>query len=97
MAVYDNERGHTNWKEQQLYGSSRLGMWKPEINLDSVGIINAAISTNLLSLTGNKNYELTNHLGNVMAVITDNRTQVGSEYEADVINAQDYSLFLIYF
>jgi RHS repeat-associated protein len=87
LAVYDNENNGQNWKEQQLYGSSRLGMWKPEINVSSSN------GSSIWSISGKKNYELNNHLGNVMAVITDNRLQNSTIYEPDVINAQDYYAF----
>ncbi|MCZ4222508.1 RHS repeat domain-containing protein [Pedobacter rhodius] len=87
LAVYDNANGHYNWKEQQLYGSSRLGMWKPELNIDSAG------GASLNSLTGNRNYELANHLGNTMAVISDNRLQTSNGYEADVLHSNDYYAF----
>lgn len=33
LAVYDNEGGTLHWQEQSLYGSSRLGMWRPNLNL----------------------------------------------------------------
>jgi len=87
LAVYDNANGHYNWKEQQLYGSSRLGMWKPELNIDSAG------GVSLSNVTGNRNYELSNHLGNNMVIISDNRIQTGNGYEADVLHANDYYAF----
>jgi len=87
LGVYDNENNGQNWKEQQLYGSSRLGMWKPEINL------NTTTGSSVANISGKKDYELSNHLGNVLAVITDNRLQNGSSYEPDVVNAQDYYAF----
>lgn len=87
LAVYDNKSGGTNWREQQLYGSSRLGMWKPNFNLasDSAGI--------KWNYTGLKFFELSNHLGNVMSVINDNRTLTGGVYSPTVMNAQDYYAF----
>ncbi len=87
LAVYDNKGGDFNWKEQQLYGSSRLGTWKPEHKLG------ATQNTSLWDLTGKKNYELSNHLGNVLAVVSDKRTYLSTttdNYEADVVSAQDY-------
>jgi RHS repeat-associated protein len=87
IGIYDNAGGTINWKEQQLYGSSRLGMWKPDINIASQS------GSSIWSTTGLKFYELTNHLGNVMAVITDNRTSIEGIYIPDVVNAQDYYAF----
>ncbi|MFD1631046.1 putative toxin [Pseudopedobacter beijingensis] len=91
LAVYENVGGTTptiTWKEQQLYGSSRLGMWKPDVNLAE------ANGSSVWGNTGQKFFELGNHLGNVMAVITDKRNPVsGGGYEAEVVNAQDYYAF----
>ncbi len=87
LAVYDNANSATNWKEQQLYGSSRLGIWKPEINIGSTS------GTAIWSLSGKKAYELSNHLGNVLAVISDSRILNGSTYDATVLSAQDYYAF----
>jgi len=66
LAVYEHKRGESDngtftLTEQHLYGAGRLGMRKRDLALN----------------TGNANespanyYELTNHLGNVMAVISD--------------------------
>ncbi|MGV8878078.1 MAG: RHS repeat domain-containing protein [Sphingobacteriaceae bacterium] len=92
LAVYDGAGGN-NWKEQQLYGSSRLGMWKPNINIAT------ANGTSVWDSTGRKFFELSNHLGNVLSVITDKRIQHSTDgitvdyYEPDVVSAQDYYPF----
>ena len=92
LAVYKiapNSAG-TFWREQHLYGSSRLGIWKPNINITSSG-------TGAWKLAGLKQYELTNHLGNVLAVVSDKRRGVDTNadgiidyYNPDVLSAQDY-------
>jgi RHS repeat-associated protein len=55
------------WKEQDLYGSSRLGIAKPEREVTGFFWASAAYTL----VAGAKSYELSNHLGNVMAVISD--------------------------
>ena len=84
------------WEEQHLYGSSRLGMWKPGIVVPSVlDPVNDAVQV------GSKFFELTNHLGNVMAVISDKKNAIPSpvnpavtdHYEAELVSAQDYTAF----
>ncbi len=84
LAIYDNASSTINWREQDLYGSSRLGTWAPGD----------------WGTTGNKTYELSNHLGNVLATITDRRLQVANtagtavdHYTADVASANDYYPF----
>lgn len=93
MAVYDNKGGTTNWREQDLYGSSRLGVWTPNVNL-----ANNNAST-VWDTIGHKQYELTNHLGNVLATITDKRLAISGPnntiayYQADLATAQLYYSF----
>ncbi|WP_443938772.1 RHS repeat domain-containing protein [Pedobacter sp. MW01-1-1] len=87
LALYDNAGGTNNWREQTLYGSSRLGIWKPNINLASQN------GGSVWNQTGKIAYELSNHLGNTMATISDNRLQVSGGYKADVLTAGDYYAF----
>ncbi|WP_027003140.1 RHS repeat domain-containing protein [Hugenholtzia roseola] len=69
--------GETILKEHNLYGSSRLGVVLGQ-------------QTKKVRLLGRKNYELSNHLGNVLAVITDNKRKVGASYETNVISETHY-------
>jgi RHS repeat-associated protein len=86
LAVYERRQDTLIWKEQHLYGSSRLGMLKPEkivtgaVNDVSNGSGYYASRTTI----GAKSYELSNHLGNVMAVISDRGV---------LLSAQDYYPF----
>jgi RHS repeat-associated protein len=67
LAVYEQNGASLVWKEQDLYGSSRLGMAKPEREVTGFFWASAAYTL----VAGAKSYELSNHLGNVMAVISD--------------------------
>ena len=75
-------------KDFVIYGSSRLGVY------------NGATSKGKRTL-GNKKYELSNHLGNVLSVITDNKIGVDNlnndliadYYEPLVISESDYYPF----
>jgi len=62
-------------------------MWRPNVNLA------VANGSSVWNSYGLKFFELSNHLGNVMAVISDNRVQNGSNYEPVVVNANDYYAF----
>jgi RHS repeat-associated protein len=66
--------------EQPLYGSSRLGMYKGGRKEGQ-------------RILGKKNYELTNHLGNVLSVITDNAGMKPDSVWATVVSATDYYPF----
>jgi RHS repeat-associated protein len=82
------------WDEQHLYGSSRLGMWRPGITVPA--ILNPTTDA---TLVGSRLYELTNHLGNVMVTITDKRLSHSSNgtdddyYKPEIISAYDYTPF----
>jgi RHS repeat-associated protein len=92
LALYDNAGSASNWREQDLYGSSRLGLWTPNVNL-ATGNAQTVYDT-----VGRKFFELTNHLGNVLETITDKRLQAASgslvdHYIADIASAQSYYAF----
>src|SRR5690554_4169297 len=79
--------------DRNIYGSSRLGVTKDTINmfnpytLQSYGVV------------GNRNYELTDHRGNVQTVINDIKYPLSSDnttvdsYEVGVSSVYDYSPF----
>jgi len=67
-------------EEQSIYGSSRLGL------------VNYASKTGYRSL-GGKKYELSNHLGNVLAVVSDNIHLDQDSTWTSLINTTDYYPF----
>jgi RHS repeat-associated protein len=67
-------------QSQPIYGSSRLGMYKGG-NIAGVRDL------------GNKHYELSNHLGNVLAVVTDNINMSNDSTLATIVSASDYYPF----
>ncbi|MCR9254448.1 MAG: hypothetical protein NXI20_28800, partial [bacterium] len=80
-------------EEYNIYGSSREGQIKTSEVVWQNGqpnVSNTGIHQNTL---GERSYEVTNHLGNVLAVITDRNTVVDSTYEAVVIMTSDYYPF----
>jgi RHS repeat-associated protein len=112
MSVYvdgDNNvnGGILSQTEVHLYGSSRLGMSTrttdvqdnpdappPAINLDGLGS-----GLNINFIRGNKFFELSNHLGNVLATVSDAKRAISANgntvdyYEAKEASAQDYYPF----
>ncbi|THU38416.1 hypothetical protein FAM09_17250 [Niastella caeni] len=97
LAIYSDKQNNQAgiwWQEQQLYGNNRLGMWTPNINIISTN------GTSEWGILGQKAYELTNHLGNVLATVNDITTGVdaGTDnivdyYTATVLSASDYYPF----
>jgi RHS repeat-associated protein len=83
-------------QEQNLYGSSRLGMTNPD--LEMIGAL-SNLDT-MKSWFGNKTYELSNHLGNVLTTISDRKIQLDGNsntevdgYVADISSSTDYYAF----
>ncbi|WP_276480271.1 LamG-like jellyroll fold domain-containing protein [Paraflavitalea pollutisoli] len=89
LGVYTQKEGEPKkWQEQHLYGSSRIGMWSPNMELVTG---NGATEW---GIAGKKSYELTNHLGNVLAVVSDVvTTQPDNSLAATVKTAHDYYPF----
>jgi hypothetical protein len=99
-------------EEWHMYGSSRIGIYQTNkamaqrtVRIEN-GITTQLSNTHIeqLSLSrfyterGAKRYELTNHLGNVLSVVTDKKLPVCSGtsvsyFIADVVSATDYSPF----
>ncbi|HVU99126.1 MAG TPA: RHS repeat-associated core domain-containing protein [Puia sp.] len=89
--------------ELDVYGGSRLGVWNRTVNvvnLDSTVHSSFPKSGDSLIFTrGSKLFELTNHLGNVLATISDKRYGVSVDdstvayYNSTVVSASDYYPF----
>ncbi len=102
MSVYSKPAGGTLAQtEVHLYGSSRLGMVTQHLAKDTsfplmggFGYVTGSIFTR-----GEKLFELPNHLGNVLATVSDRRIQNSAGgvtvdyYTADVQSANDYYPF----
>lgn len=84
LATYVQTGSAYTWAEQHLYGSSRLGYWQPDMDVNSTEGGLRWLAAN------NKRYELTNHLGNVLGVLLDEKDGNG---QAAVFSMQDYYPF----
>ncbi len=88
LGVYEKRNDSIIWKEQHLYGSSRLGIWYPDTAVSEENRLK------LNGLIGRRHYELSNHLGNVMAVISDKKVvQADQSYYPEMIDVYDYYAF----
>lgn len=98
--------------EWHIYGSSRIGIYNANLCMATrrvkieEGIITQQENTNVSYLSysyftisrGAKRYELKNHLGNVLTVVSDKKIpvctgEIVSFFLADVVSATDYSPF----
>jgi RHS repeat-associated protein len=91
MGVYTRHNDSVSWREQYIFGSSRLGLYRADT------LVNKGLQSINKFYEGKRNYELTNHLGNVMVVINDRKADtligVNKGYNAVVISATDYFPF----
>jgi RHS repeat-associated protein len=109
-----NQYWQYSLNEHHIYGSSRLGLTERNLLLARQPITAAEVnyisengdssvvysydSAYKVFYRGEKRYELSNHLGNVLAVITDRRIQSCDNgnvmhYEAQVVSISDYYPF----
>ena len=80
--------------ERNIYGSSRLGTTRDTVNMYDPDLLPS------YGVFGNRNYELSNHLGNVLAVISDhiipldeNTDDEVDGYLVGLVSVTDYSPF----
>ncbi len=101
MAVYKSEQESEPVQEEvHLYGSSRLGI-QNAITEPPIGFyLDGGFGTAFLSTftRGEKIFELSNHLGNVLETVNDKKIAFDDDaddvidyYEADVVSANDYA------
>lgn len=78
--------------ELNLYGSRRLG--NIDLNKKIASSQSITISNDPFFITGLKQYEGTNHLGNVLAIFSDRKLgDIGSGFKADVFRYSNYFPF----
>lgn len=97
--------GRLTQSETYLYGSSRLGVLNDKLDVEqpllppSAPLGGLGNGTGLSFIRGNKFFEVGNHLGNVLATVSDKKIPVSSDginidsYEADFVSATDYYPF----
>jgi RHS repeat-associated protein len=103
VSVYTNHSGpplensDLIWSEQHLYGTNRLGVWYPNIPVTQTW---QAPAGQYQFNIGERVYELSNHLGNVVTTISDNRTAINDDsdpeidyYAPIIVSASDYYPF----
>lgn len=99
LSTYTLKDDTVRWNEQMMYGSARLGL----VNMNHITApLNFTMQTTdtLQYFEGLKNYELTNHLGNVQVVLSDkkigiddNSNTFNDEWITEQISGQDYYPF----
>lgn len=97
MATYrytNNTAASLKLNERPLYGSSRLGSLREEVELHTLAAFDPATANPVQMV--DLNYELTDHLGNVCAVVTGRLLDGnggGTAKQAELVSAQGYEPF----
>ncbi len=93
MATYTQNGATFTWAEQHLYGSSRLGMLRPEVSWSTAPPAIPHFASTRLLRYGTKRYEVNDHLGNVRASISDRRQFSSTIFDPVISDATDYFPF----
>ncbi|MBR9861650.1 hypothetical protein GYB22_13075, partial [bacterium] len=99
LATYEMNKDTFRLESQVVYGNKRIGYREVDSILSIAGnIVNPVFGSDEHEhKRGKKRYEFSNHLGNVLIVLSDKRTLIcnGPEeyYSAELITAQDYYPF----
>jgi hypothetical protein len=101
MSIYEHKPipgPAVSYKQTELnvYGSSKLGTSYPDLEM-----IGALINLDTARIhLGNKQYEMSNHLGNILTTVSDKKIAVNDNtdsiidyYVGDIISATDYYAF----
>ncbi len=92
--------GNLSQTEMHLFGSNRLGMATQHLALNDTTVLSGGFLTGIKSIftRGEKLFEQTNHLSNVLVTVSDRRIQhsngtIVDYYTPEVITANDYYPF----
>ena len=101
LSTFSLNENEFSWKEQYIYGSSRVAVVNELQSWESVSQIETEpyfCSVGLFS-RGRKFYELSNHLGNVLSILNDRKdgiddgSSMAEYYTGTVMSANDYYPF----
>jgi RHS repeat-associated protein len=103
LAIYGRRKVVVTLTEWDIYGSKRVGVVDTDLLVHPYSIITSTSvldSSTIRYEEGQKQYELTNHLGNVLVTISDKKVPMDTNYDGladyynpEIINAQDYYPF----
>jgi len=93
--LYNGTERTTTLEEQYIYGSNRIGTLKANKGVYFNGTLQPAMIDIQSNKIGKKRYELTNHLGNVLATISDRKIYNSTDgyYEPVITMKADYYAF----
>lgn len=79
MAIYDRKKDTVRLSEFDIYGSKRLGSLDTVLRIQKFVTGHGTLDSLTISyLERQKQYELDNHLGNVLVTVSDGKTPIGT-------------------
>ena len=110
LSMYKERHDSMWWQESDIYGSGRIGVYYPDSLIYPKGTQVSANDTFTMELwEGKRQYELVNHLGNVLTTISDKKILLASNatnnsgtrnayrnitsYQPEVVSISDYYPF----
>ena len=88
LAVYEIANDETVWKYSPINSTKPVGVISPNQIMDGI------VADTSLIVRGEKQYEITNHIGNVQALVSDRKVPNSSGYfSPDILNAKDFYPF----
>lgn len=92
LSTYKIVDGNLIWSDVPIYAVSKIGVWHPDHNMQTPSATTDSTHTGFVR--GKKLYHLNNHIGDVLAVVSDRKivVQTGALYAwaPDIIAAQEY-------
>jgi RHS repeat-associated protein len=92
MATYERAKKNDDLMVSSfyIYGSSRIGSLDAQVNMQTATVP----TTQFSRIRGQRRYEMSNHLGNVMVVVSDRKVvQTDGSTLADLVSTTDYYAF----
>ncbi len=92
LGTYKIVDGNLIWSDVPIYAVSKIGVWHPNLIMQTPSATTDSTHTGFVR--GKKLYHLNNHIGDVLAVVSDRKivVQTGALYAwaPDIIAAQEY-------
>jgi RHS repeat-associated protein len=90
LSVYEIRNDTVIWNETPLYGTQRLGVQTMNKLMQPVA---SSAMDSMLYFRGQKQYELSNHLGNVLSVVSDMKHKESDVWKTELVSTNDYYAF----
>jgi len=87
IAIYEIVGSTITWKEASIYGGKRIGIYRPNHGLALGNILSDSL------IRGKKSYQLSNHINDVLAVVSDRRLNSSGTAMPQVQTANNYFPF----